>query len=66
MTDSRVAQDGKTPLHFSADKTGDGLIKALVAAKADVDAKDKVRGGVLGGRGEDGVGSACYYCCLGF
>ena len=51
MTDSRVAQNGKTPLHSAADKGAGSVIKAFVAAKADVHAKDMVRGGALGGRG---------------
>ena len=49
LTDSRVAQDGWTPLHFAWGH--EAVIKALVEAKADVHAKDKVRGGVLEGRG---------------
>ena len=51
LTGSRVVQGDHTPLHLAADKDHEGAIKALVAAKADVQAKDKVRGGVLGGRG---------------
>ena len=41
----------RTPLHLAAHSGHDAAIEALVAAKADVHAKDEVRGGVLGGRG---------------
>ena len=51
LTGSRVVQRGWTPLHWAARGGHQAAIKALVAAKADVHAKDKVRGGVLGGRG---------------
>ena len=51
LTGSRVVQEGTTPLHFAAQMGHEAAIKALVAAKADVHAKDEVRGGVLGGRG---------------
>ena len=51
LTGSRVVQHGWTPLHFAADNGHEAVIKALVAAKADVRAKERVRGGVLGGRG---------------
>ena len=61
LTGSRVAQIGWTPLRCAANYFNVAAIKALVEAKADVDAKGKVRGGVLAGRGEDVVGFACYY-----
>ena len=51
LTGSRVVQDGRTPLHFAAGNGYVAAIKALVAAKADVYAKDTVRRGALGGRG---------------
>ena len=44
-------QNKKTPLHYAAYNGHEAAIKALVAAKADVHATDKVRGGMLGGRG---------------
>ena len=52
LTVIRAVQDGWTPLHFAAQKGGDVAIKALVAAKADVHAKNNVRVGqgvMLGG-----------------
>ena len=52
LTGRRVVQDGRTPMHFAAGEGNEASIKALVAAKADVHAKEKVRGGSLGGRGE--------------
>ena len=51
LTGSRVVQDGFTPLHSAAYNGHDAAIKALVAAKADVHAKNTVRGVALGGRG---------------
>ena len=50
LTGSRVAQFGMTPLHRAAQYGEEIAIKALVAAKADVHAKDKVRVGEEGGR----------------
>ena len=43
---SRVVQDECTPLHVAAQNGHTTAIKALVAAKADVHAKDTVREGV--------------------
>ena len=51
LTRSHVVQNASTPLHWASYKGHEAAIKALVAAKADVQAKEKVRGGVLGGRG---------------
>jgi ankyrin repeat protein len=45
LTGSRVAQWGWTPLHYAASIGHEAAIKALVAAKADVDATDEVRVG---------------------
>ena len=42
-----MAQDEWTPLHVAAQMGHEVAIKALVAAKADVHAKDSVRGGGL-------------------
>jgi len=39
-----VAQDEMTPLHDAAWMGNESVIRALVAAKADLHAKDKVRG----------------------
>ena len=47
LTGGHVVQFGETPLHRAAHEGREAAIKALVAAKADVHAKDKVRGGVL-------------------
>ena len=49
---NRVVQNGFTPLHFAAQKGQEAKIEALVAAKADVHAKNNVRVGqgvMLGG-----------------
>ena len=51
LTGSRAVQDGETPLHDAACRGKQVAINVLVAAKADVHAKAKVREGVLGGRG---------------
>ena len=48
---SRVAQSQWTPLHDAAYFGRLAAIQALVEAKADVHAKNDVRGGLLGGRG---------------
>ena len=37
------AQDGETALMCAADHKADGVAKLLIEAKADLDAKDKVR-----------------------
>jgi hypothetical protein len=69
LTGRRVAQVGKTPLHMAAFKGHEAAIKALVAAKADVNAKNEVRGGwqgVLRRRGGGGLGSVFYCCGLEF
>ena len=42
---SRVVQMGSTPMHRAASQGQEEAIRALVAAKADVHAKDKVKGG---------------------
>ena len=48
----RVAQIGHTPLHMAAMHDEKAVIKALLAAEADVNAKDEVRGeGGLEGEG---------------
>jgi hypothetical protein len=41
-------QEGWTPLHFAAQNGHGSVIKALVAAKADVHAKTRVRDGRRG------------------
>ena len=51
LTGSRVVQAGLTPLHYAAGNGHEAAIKALVAEKANVHAKNDVREGVLGGRG---------------
>jgi len=63
LTGRRVAQGRNTPLHSAARNGHEAAIKALVAAKADVNAKDQVRYGRRGGseRGKGvGVGSVFY------
>ena len=57
LTRNGLAQDGKTPLHRAARSGKEAMIKALLAAKADVHAKDEVGVGAggrvrRGGRGE--------------
>ena len=55
----RVVQDGFRPLHQAAFSGHDAAIKALVAARADVDAETKVRGvGEGGGVSWEGQGAA--------
>jgi len=56
LTGSRVVQDECTPLHVAAQNGHTTAIKALVAAKADVHAKDSVRRGCWEGEGGDSVG----------
>jgi len=49
-----VAQNGRTPLHMAAVRGDKAVIEALLAAEADVNAKDEVRG--EGGlEGEEGA-----------
>ena len=45
LTGSHVVKDARTPLHYAAEEGQNAAIKALVAAKADVHAKDNVRVG---------------------
>jgi hypothetical protein len=45
LTGRRAVQIGFTPLHRAAQMCNDAAIKALVAEKADVHAKDDVRVG---------------------
>ena len=51
LTGRRVAQAAQTPMYMAAQKGHVVAIKALVAAKADVNAKDQVRYGRGGVRG---------------
>ena len=65
-----MAQFESTPLHMAAEHGQEAAIKALVAANADVRAKNFVTGGrgsVLGWRGgEGGVGFVLSWCGFGF
>ena len=61
-----MVQCVNTPLHFAAINGDETVIKALVAAKADVHAKNNVRGGFWEGEGGGGVRSAFYNVCLEF
>ena len=45
LTGRCVAQDGETPLHMACSKFEEVTIKALLAAKADTNAKSNVRVG---------------------
>ena len=45
LTGHRVAQDGDTPLHLVSWSGDADRMRTLLAAKADVHAKNKVRGG---------------------
>ena len=45
LTGRRLAQEGDTPLHVASVCGRGAEIKALLAAEADVNAKDRVRGG---------------------
>ena len=57
LTGSRVPQDGNTPLHLAADNGHAAFVGALLAAKADKEAKENVRGGggCRASRGRAGV-----------
>jgi hypothetical protein len=61
LTGSRVAQNGMMPLHYAAESGHEAAIKALLAAKTDVDAQDEVRVGE-GGYWE-GEGAASWEFC---
>ena len=45
-----MAQGGDTPLHTAAWRGNEAVIEALLAAKADVNAKNRVRGGKVAER----------------
>ena len=45
LTGSRVPQRGRTPLHLAAYYGHAAVVGALLAAKADKEAKDQVKGG---------------------
>ena len=63
LTGRRVAQKGETPLHHAAIEGHEAAIKALMAAEADVNAKDQVRDGRRGSAEREkrvGVGFLCY------
>ena len=47
-----MPQEGKTPLHWAAKNGHAAIVKALLAAEADKEAKDQVSGG----RGEGASG----------
>jgi hypothetical protein len=49
-----MPQSGTTPLHMAAEEGHAAVVGALLAAKADKEAKDQVRGG--GMQGESGAG----------
>ena len=53
LTGSRVWQNGRTPLHLAAEEGHAAVVGALLAAEADKDAKDEVRGGRV--QGESGA-----------
>jgi len=63
LTGRRVAQAGWTPLHSAAYHGQEAAITALVAAKADVHATNKVRVGGGAGRGE---GEAAWVLYISF
>ena len=54
LTEYRVPQGGMTPLHLAVEK-GHSAIVALLAAKADKEARDEVRRGCRASRGRFGV-----------
>jgi len=57
LTGCRVPQIGRTPLHLAAEKGHAAVAGALLAAKADKEAKDEVRGvGEYWGISESGWG----------
>ena len=45
LTGSRVPQDERTPVHVAANQGHAAVVGALLAAKADKEAKDQVKGG---------------------
>ena len=53
LTGCRVPQDGCTPLHLAAEKGHAAVVEALLAAEADKDAADRVRGWEV--KGESGA-----------
>ena len=58
LTGSRIWQYGKTPLHWAAKKGHVAVVGALLAAEADKDATDEVRGEGVAGR----VGGGSVWC----
>ena len=57
LTGRRMVQFSRAPLFLAAENGHEAAIKALVAAKADVHAKEEVRGGGAGwARGETASG----------
>jgi hypothetical protein len=62
LTGRGVAQNEATPLHYAASNDHEAAIKALVAAKADVDATDEVRVGE--GKCLEGEGGASWGFCV--
>ena len=70
LTGSRLAQYGMTPLYWAASSCTDAAIRALVEAKADVNANDDVRVGDgwgvdLKGEARGGVGVCIVLFCFG-
>ena len=57
LTGSRMPQFGSTPLHLAAERGRAAVVGALLAAKADKEAKTRVRGqgGCRASRGRVGV-----------
>ena len=68
LTGSRVAQYGDTALHDAAGNGHDAAITTLLAAKADIHAKNKVRGegGAEGVEARGVLGSLIYRLGLDF